>query len=159
MDSLVSDEILSAPVSADEADAVAAWFLGSVPRRNSMTMGSVAEDLGMKPLLVARAVSEIRGDSDRELAAAIKRNDFLIGRLGTARLSPEVVSGDRRLLDKFWRHNDPLGVYRPGDMWYVDENHKWMPYFPILILVPTALLVLVPLVGWFWSLLRTLGRS
>jgi hypothetical protein len=41
-------------------------------------------------------------------------------------------------------------------MWYVDENHKWMPYFPILILVPAAALLAVPLVG---SLLRLLGMS
>jgi hypothetical protein len=158
MASLVSDEILSTPVSMAEADGVASRFLGSVAPREVVTVGSLADDLGMKPLMVARAVSELRGESDRELVAAIKRNDFLIKKLGTARLSAEVVAGDRRLMDKFWRNNDPLGVYRPGDMWYVDENHKLMPYFPILILVPTALLVLVPLVGWVMSLLGMSGR-
>ena len=158
MASLVSDEILSTPVSLAEADGVASRFLGTVAPREVVTVGSLADDLGMKPLMVARAVSELRGESDRELVAAIKRNDFLIKKLGTARLSAEVVAGDRRLMDKFWRNNDPLGVYRPGDMWYVDENHKLMPYFPILILVPTALLVLVPLVGWVMSLLGMSGR-
>ncbi|MDH4387552.1 MAG: hypothetical protein QE269_02365 [Fimbriimonas sp.] len=158
MASLVSDEILSAPVSHAEADKVASRFLSSIAPREVATVGSLAEELGMKPLLVARAVSELRGDSDQELVTAIKQNDFLIKKLGTARLSAEVVSGDRRLMDKFWRNNDPLGVYRAGDMWYVDENHKWMPYFPILILVPTALLVLVPLAGWVMSLLGMSGR-
>ena len=110
----------------------------------------------MKPLLVARAVSELRGESDHELVAAIKRNDYLIKKLGTARLTAEVVSGDRRLMDKFWRNNDTLGVLRPGDMWYVDEHSKWMPYFPILILLPFALLVIVPIVGGFLDLLRML---
>jgi hypothetical protein len=107
----------------------------------------------MKPLLVARAVSELRGESDRELVAAIKRNDYLISKVGTARLSAEAAAGDRRLMDKLWRSTDPLGVYR-----YVDENHKWMPYFPILILVPTALLILVPLAGWVISLQGAIGR-
>lgn len=150
---LVSDEILFAPVSTDEAKEVASRYLGSLELREVTTIGSMAEDLQMKPMLVARAVSDIRGDTDRELVAAIKRNDFLIKKLGTARLSAEVVSGDRRLFDKFWRNNDPLGVLRPGDMWYVDEHHKWMPYFPILILAPLAVLVIVPLVGGFLSFL------
>lgn len=158
MASLVSDEILSAPVSHAEAGKVASRFLAAFTPREVVTVGSLAEELGMKPLMVARAISDLRGDSDRELVAAIKRNDFLIKKLGTARLSAEVVSGDRRLMDKFWRNNDPLGVYRPGDMWYVDENHKLMPYFPILILVPTAVLVLVPLAGWVMSLLGMSGR-
>jgi len=154
--SLVSDQILDAPVSKSEATQVASQFLGNVSDQSSFTIGSLAADLGMKPLLVARVISDLRGGSDPELDHAIKHNDFLIKKLGTARLSAEVVAGDRRLLDKFWRNNDPLGVYRPGDMWYVDENHKWMPYFPILILVPAAALLAVPLVG---SLLRLLGMS
>jgi hypothetical protein len=158
MASVVSDEILSAPVTFTEAEGVASRFLGAVAPREVATVGSLANDLGMKPLLVARAVSELRGESDRELVAAIKRNDYLISKVGTARLSAEAAAGDRRLMDKFWRSTDPLGVYRPGDMWYVDENHKWMPYFPILILVPTALLILVPLAGWVISLQGAIGR-
>lgn len=145
---MVSDEILNAPVSSAEAEVVARRYMGSLGERATLTIGSVAEDLGMKPLLVARAISEERRGEDLELVAAIKRNDFLIARVGTARLSPEVVAGDRRLFDKFWRNNDPLGVYRPGDMWYVDEHLPWMPYFPFLILVPAAVLALVPLVGF-----------
>lgn len=156
---MVSDEILFAPVSAEEAKEVAARYLGSIQPREVTTISSVADDLGMKPLLVARTVSELRGESDGELVAAIKRNDFLIKKLGTARLSPEAVAGDRRLMDKFWRSNDPLGVLRPGDMWYVDENHKWIRYFPILILLPTFVLMLVPLMGWMLSILQTQGRS
>jgi hypothetical protein len=158
MASLVSDEILSTPVTFTEAEGVASRFLGAVAPREVATVGSLANDLGMKPLMVARAISELRGESDGELVAAIRRNDCLISKVGTARLSAEALAGDRRLMDTFWRQNDPLGVYRPGDMWYVDENHKWLPYFPILILVPTALLVLVPLAGWAISLLGAIGR-
>ena len=50
--------------------------------------------------------------------------------------------------EKFWRNNDPLGVYQPGDMFYVDDNHPWMPFFPVLILAPTCFVLFLVFVAW-----------
>jgi hypothetical protein len=149
----VSDDILNSAVLPEEVDAVSRQIMMELPGGSIHSVGTLADGLGMKPLLVARRVLELRGGTDTELASAIDRNDFLIKKLGTARLSAEMVAGDRRLMDKFWRNNDPLGVYRPGDMFYVDDNHPWMPYFPILILAPSALLALVVTFGFLFRVL------
>ncbi len=143
---LVSDELLNEAVLPEEVRVVAAAL--QAPHDGSLihTVGSLADALCAKPLRVANVLLEHRGQDDR-LKALVDQNEFLIKKLGSARLSAEVVAGDRRLLDKFWRNNDPLGVYKPGDMFYVDEHHKMMPFFPVLVLVPAAILALVPLAG------------
>lgn len=92
---------------------------------------------GFMPMMVARHVADYRRN-DSSLNTLISTNEFLIKNFGKKRLSHEFVEGTLRKSDKFWRSNDPLGVYQPGDMFYVDDNHPWRDYFPLLILVPTA---------------------
>lgn len=108
------------------------------------TVAQFAANNGVKPLLVARVLSSLRPD-DEQLPRLINSTEFVIKNFGKKRLSREIVEGDVRRLDKFWRSNDPLGVYQPGDMFYVDDNHPWRQHFPVLILLPLGI-VLLPLV-------------
>ena len=103
----------------------------------SQSVGDFARIYGFMPMMVARHVAEYR-QNDSSLNALISTNEFLIKNFGKKRLSHEFVEGTLRKSDKFWRNNDPLGVYQPGDMFYVDDNHPWRDYFPLLILVPTV---------------------
>jgi hypothetical protein len=102
-----------------------------------VTINRFSNEYGLMPMLVARTLADIR-PSDSNLNSLISTNEFLIKTFGKNRVSRDAVEGGMMKLDRFWRNNDPLGVYQPGDMFYVDDNHPWMPYFPILIFAPTA---------------------
>lgn len=110
------------------------------------TVQQFAKRNGLMPMLVARTLAEYR-ETDHSLNSLIATNEFLIKSFGKNRLSREFVEGTLVKADKFWRHNDPLGVYQPGDMFYVDDNHPWRQIFPILILAPTAFVLLLFLIA------------
>jgi len=116
----------------------------AVPHDSSV--GDFADNYRLMPMLVARTLSEIR-PNDTSLHGLISTNEFLIKTFGKGRISRNMVEGGFVRTEKFWRNNDPLGVYRPGDMFYVDDNHPLMPYFPILILAPTAFVVFMVFVA------------
>jgi hypothetical protein len=116
-----------------------------VPRES--TIGDFAQDFQVMPMLVARTLLDARPE-DQSLRSIVATNEFLIKTFGKSRVGREVVEGGYVKMDKFWRNNDPLGVYRPGDMFYVDDNHPWMPYFPLLILAPSAFLTFLLFVAW-----------
>jgi len=113
----------------------------------TQTIQQFAEQNGFMPMLVARTLAEHR-HNDNSLNSLIATNEFLIKTFGKNRLSREAVEGDLMKMDKFWRHNDPLGVYQPGDMFYVDDNHPWRQVFPILILAPTAFVLILFLLAY-----------
>ena len=107
-----------------------------------VTIEEFSQNFRLMPMLVARTLSGIRPE-DHSLQSLIKTNEFLILTFGKSRLSRSAVEGGFMKTDKLWRNNDPLGVYQPGDMFYVDDNHPWMPIFPWLILAPSAFLTLL----------------
>lgn len=121
-------------------------MLAEMVAPQSFTVSAFAEGFGLKPMLVARTLSDYRRE-DTNLSSLIATNEFLIKNFGKKRYSREFVEGRMLTMDRFWRNNDPLGVYRPGDMFYVDDNHPWMKLFPFLILVPTMAALLLLLVA------------
>lgn len=112
-------------------------MLSTMHEPREISVEKFAHNFRLKPMLVARTLSELRPE-DNSLRSLISTNEFLIKTFGKKRLTKESVEGAMVITHKFWRNNDPLGVYKPGDMFYVDDNHPWMPYFPILILAPTV---------------------
>ena len=112
-----------------------------------VTVGRFSQEYGLMPMLVARTLSNLRPE-DTGLSSLISTNEFLIKTFGKGRISRNMVEGSYVKTEKFWRNNDPLGVYQPGDMFYVDDNHPWMPYFPILILAPTVFVLFLIFVTW-----------
>lgn len=117
-------------------------ILSSSEYTTGQTVQQFADSYGLMPMLVARTLSEARPE-DNSLRSLIATNEFLIKTFGKKRISREAVEGDLLKMDKFWRSNDPLGVYRPGDLFYVDDDHPWRDFFPLLILVPTAIALLL----------------
>jgi hypothetical protein len=101
-----------------------------------------ADYIEIKPMLVARKLAEIRPE-DQVLLSLIEQIEREIKYFGRNRIPNEVMEGIPAMSALRPREHDPLGVYRPGDMWYVDENHAWARYFPVLILVPISLLILL----------------
>ena len=122
-------------------------ILSTMQSPREISVGSFAQNFRLMPMLVARTLSEIRPE-DNGLSSLVATNEFLIKTFGKGRISKNMVEGALYKTEKFWRNNDPLGVYRPGDMFYVDDNHPWMPYFPIMILAPTAFLIFMTLVAY-----------
>lgn len=112
-------------------------MLAEMDAPSGVSIGMFSQSLGLKPMLVARTLSDLRPE-DQSLRSLISTNEFLIKTFGKGRISRNMVEGGYIKTEKFWRNNDPLGVYQPGDMFYVDDNHPWMSFFPILILAPTA---------------------
>lgn len=117
-------------------------ILSSSEHTTGQSVQQFADSYGLMPMLVARTLSEARPE-DNSLRSLIATNEFLIKTFGKKRISREAVEGDLLKMDKFWRSNDPLGVYRPGDLFYVDDDHPWRDFFPLLILVPTAIALLL----------------
>lgn len=122
-------------------------MLSQIQSPTDLTVESFSQSFGLMPMLVARTLSHVRPE-DHSLSSLIATNEFLIKTFGKSRVSRNTVEGGFIKIDKFWRNNDPLGVYKPGDMFYVDDNHPWMPYFPLLILVPSAFLTLLLMLMW-----------
>lgn len=121
-------------------------MLSPMQSPRDVTIDEFSRSFRLMPMLVARTLLEIR--PDEQLSATVTTNEFLIKTFGKNRVSRDVVEGGFAKIEKFWRHNDPLGIYQPGDMFYVDDNHPWMRYFPILVLAPTAFFA--TLVGLFF---------
>jgi hypothetical protein len=138
----LDDHLVSIPLSPAERQTISQRLVA-----NSIageTIGEYANANGLKPMRVAQELITLR-PADTELKALVKNLERHILRYGTTRITAETVEGDLQNFDKFWRNNDPLGVYQPGDMFYVDPNHPWRRIFPALILVPTAAAILIPL--------------
>ena len=112
-------------------------MLSPMQAPRELTIEDFSQNFRLMPMLVARTLLDVRPE-DQSLRSVVATNEFLIKAFGKNRVSRDTVEGGFVKIDKFWRNNDPLGVYRPGDMFYVDDNHPWMPYFPLLILAPTA---------------------
>lgn len=109
------------------------------------TIDSFCREYEVRPMLVARLLVSIRG-SDHQLAEAVAEIERNIKYFGRDRIPNEVMEG-KPIMSAFRpREHDPLGVYRPGDLWYVDENHPWSKYFPVLILAPLGVLLLLLLI-------------
>jgi hypothetical protein len=143
-DTLIGDTLMN---SEEVAFVHERLMLSQIQSPTDLTVESFSQSFGLMPMLVARTLSDARPE-DHSLSSLIATNEFLIKTLGKSRLSRSTVEGGFIKIDKFWRNNDPLGVYKPGDMFYVDDNHPWMPYFPLLILVPSALLTLLLMLLW-----------
>jgi len=122
-------------------------MLSEMQSPRELTIEVFAQNFRLMPMLVARTLLDIRPE-DQSLKSVVSTNEFLIKTFGKSRVGRDVVEGGYVKMDKFWRNNDPLGVYRPGDMFYVDDNHPWMPYFPLLILAPSAFLSFLLFVAW-----------
>jgi hypothetical protein len=122
-------------------------MLSPMQAARDFTIADFSQSFRLMPMLVARTLSDVRPE-DHSLRSLIATNEFLIKTFGKSRVSRDVVEGGFVKVDKFWRNNDPLGVYRPGDMFYVDDNHPWMPIFPLLILVPSAFFAALLMLGW-----------
>jgi hypothetical protein len=137
---------------AEAAEIHQRLILSTIDLDSGVSVGRFSEEFGLMPMLVARNLSDIRPE-DHSLMSLISTNELLIKTFGKSRMSREVVEGGYVKMEKFWRTNDPLGVYRPGDMFYVDENHPWMPYFPLLILGPTAFVGMMILFAWIGHIL------
>ena len=121
-------------------------LLSAMHEPREISIEKFAHNFRLKPMLVARSLSEMRPD-DQGLQHLIKTNEFLIKTFGRKRLSRDAVEGAMVITHKFWRNNDPLGVYKPGDMFYIDDNHPWMPYFPLMILAPSVFVAFLGLVA------------
>ena len=121
-------------------------MLSTMQEPRGISVENFAHNFRLKPMLVARSLSDLRPE-DNSLKSLIATNEFLIKTFGRKRLSREAVEGAMVVTHKFWRNNDPLGVYKPGDMFYVDDNHPWMPYFPVLILAPSAFVLALALLA------------
>jgi hypothetical protein len=122
-------------------------MLSPMQAPKDLTVETFSQNFRLMPMLVARTLSDIRPE-DHSLRSLITTNEFLIKTFGKSRVSRSVLEGGYIKTEKFWRNNDPLGVYQPGDMFYVDENHPWMPIFPLLILAPSAFFTALLLLGW-----------
>ena len=116
------------------------------PDPRPQSVDQFARGHALMPMLVARSLSDQR-PNDQALSSLIATNEFLIKSFGKKSMPREFVEGTLVKSDKFWRHNDPLGVYQPGDMFYVDDNHPLRNWFPVLILAPTAFVVLLFLIA------------
>lgn len=145
-----ADDLIGATMmEPSEVAVVQERLVLSVPDRAvPQTVQEFASNHGLMPMLVARTLSELRPE-DNSLQSLVSTNEFLIKTFGKKRISREAVEGDLLKMDKFWKSNDPLGIYRPGDLFYVDDNHPWRNYFPILILAPTAILTFIVAFGGF----------
>lgn len=122
-------------------------MLSEMQAPRELTIDDFSQNFRLMPMLVARTLLDVRPE-DQSLRSIVATNEFLIKTFGKSRVSRGAVEGGFVKIDKFWRNNDPLGVYRPGDMFYVDDNHPWMQIFPLLILAPTAFLAALVFVGW-----------
>ena len=136
-----ADDLIGATeMTADETSYVyERLILSSNPNPHHQSIHQFASHNNLMPMLVARTVAENR-QSDTTLNSLIATNEFLIRSFGKKRTSREFVEAAMAKTSSFWRNGDPLGVYQPGDMFYVDENHPLRQWFPWLILAPTAFL-------------------
>ncbi|HLO98059.1 MAG TPA: hypothetical protein VK171_05645 [Fimbriimonas sp.] len=151
-------QVHSFTLSNAEMDIIASELQISEPILMPMqTVAQFAANNGVKPLLVARTLSQLR-PADEQLPQLINSTEFIIKNFGKKRLTREIGEADVLSIKGFWRNNDPLGVYQPGDMFYIDPNHPWRPYFPILILVPLGLALLPLAFSYLVMILRAFGR-
>ena len=149
------DLIASTELNPDEAAYIhERLMLAPMVQPAKSNIGHFSESFQLMPMLVARTLSEIRPE-DSVLSSLISSNEFLIKTFGKKRLTREAVEGAMVVTHKFWRNNDPLGVYKPGDMFYVDDNHRWMRYFPIMILAPSAFVLVL---GSFATFIHAIVR-
>lgn len=151
-------QVHSFTLSGAEMEIIAAELQIAEPILAPMqTVSDFAANNGLKPLLVARTLSQLR-PADEELPQLISSTEFIIKNFGKKRLTREICEADVLSIKGFWRNNDPLGVYQPGDMFYIDPNHPWRPYFPILILVPLAVVLLPLFMSYLLLALQGLTR-
>jgi hypothetical protein len=143
----LDDQIRETRLDAYERDHVVRKLL--LRSDFGATVGELAVANEVKPMRIAQELVELR-PNDSTLRDLVRTSETLILKYGTSHLSPEAVAESLKPSDKFWRNHDPLGVYRPGDMFYVDHNDKMARYYPVLILVPTAAAILIPLLIWLF---------
>ncbi|MBI1331625.1 MAG: hypothetical protein JST12_00775 [Armatimonadetes bacterium] len=141
------DQIGAVRMNSDEVNWIYQRLaLHALDDPRPQTVAEFSEGHGFMPMLVARTLNERRPE-DTGLTSLIATNEFLIKNFGKNRLSHEFVEGMIRKMDLYWRGNDPLGVYQPGDMFYVDDDHPLRDFFPVLILAPVGMLALM--LGFF----------
>lgn len=138
-----TDKLETVSISTEEQrEILTAFGKSNLSPGSDVPLTHFANQIEIKPMLVARSLSGMRPE-DTDLHGLIDQIEREIKYFGHNRIPNEVMEGVPVMSALRPREHDPLGVYRPGDMWYVDENHPWAKYFPVLILVPLTVLVLL----------------
>lgn len=101
-----------------------------------------AESTGLKKMLVLRTLTQLKPENT-ELRAFLQNEENRIRFQGHSQITESVVERITKMRPLNTKVHDPLGIYKPGDMFYVDENDRLAAYYPVLTLVPSFLLILI----------------